>query len=123
MAGIGRRGLITMDGVKGLIAQGTPFQVRYELVGDGTDGARGIPKYRCIYEFAEHGSDFAEYVLVTTRFGPHGPQPREIGLWPGLVRHHVHYHPELDLCISSDWTLHTAIRDGSKAPAKRGGKR
>ena len=115
----GRRGLIKLEGVKELIARKTPFEVRYEPADDAMDGLHGTPKYHCIYRFAEEGAGFDEYVLVSTRFGPGGPEPRALSLWPGLLRHHVSLHPERDLCLSGDWSLRVLEPKGARTPKGR----
>ncbi len=73
--------LITIDGVKDLIGSGTGFRCRYELVGFTDDGK---PRYQCVY--LREGEP--EAVLVSTRFGPYGPEARLFNIWPGLFKHH-----------------------------------
>ena len=63
--------LITLDGVKDLIARKVEFTCRYELVGGTGDGK---PLYQCIYSVQKHG-----------------PKVRHFALWPGLVNHHTSY--------------------------------
>lgn len=73
--------LITLDGVKDLIARDVSFRCRYELVGGTGDGK---PRYRCIYTVGDE-----ELVLVVTKVRKHGPEIKLFALWPGLVNHHV----------------------------------
>lgn len=70
--------LNTIEGVKDWIANGTPFQCIYDLVGLTKDGK---PRYRCIYVLAESSESF---VLVTTRVGKHGAEVRLFNIWLGL---------------------------------------
>lgn len=73
--------LITLDGVKELIADNVNFECRYELIGHAPNG---IPRYSCIYLFDEK-----EAILVLSRLGnTGGPKTREFNLWPGLFKHH-----------------------------------
>ena len=77
--------LITIDGVKDLIASGTNFRCRYELVGF----TEGQP----------------EAVLVSTRFGPYGPEARLFNIWPGLFKHHHEFGDGRALTIGSDYHI------------------
>lgn len=75
--------LITLDGVKDLIARDVAFRCRYELVGGTGDGK---PRYQCIYSVGDE-----ELVLVVSKVRKHGPEIKLFALWPGLVNHHVAY--------------------------------
>ena len=87
--------LITLDGVKDLIARDVEFTCRYELVRGTGDGK---PLYHCIYTVGDE-----ELILVAAKVQKHGPKVREFALWPGLVNHHVNFgdgHPvSIDLDI------------------------
>ena len=104
--------LITIDGVKDLIARKVPFTCRYELVGGTGDGK---PRYQCIYTVGDE-----ELVLVVAKVQKHGPEVRKFALWPGLVNHHVAYGDgrpaELDLDIRN-------APEGDSGPDGSGGKR
>ena len=73
--------LITLDGVKDMIAEGVEFTCRYELVGGTGDGK---PLYQCIYTAGGE-----ELLLVASKVQKHGPKVRHFALWPGLVNHHT----------------------------------
>lgn len=87
--------LITLDGVKDLIARKVEFTCRYELVGGTGDGK---PLYQCIYRVGDE-----ELILVAAKVQRHGPKVREFAIWPGLVNHHVAFgdgrpvHIDLDI--------------------------
>ncbi|ETX13523.1 hypothetical protein OCH239_10045 [Roseivivax halodurans JCM 10272] len=90
--------LITIDGVKDLIGSGVDFRCRYELVGFTDDGK---PRYQCVYLRERE----PEAVLVSTRFGPYGPEARLFNIWPGLFKHHHEFGDGRNLCFGSDYTI------------------
>lgn len=75
--------LITLDGVKDLIAKKAAFTCRYELIEVTGDGK---PRYQCIYSVGDE-----ELVLVAAKVQKHGPEVRRFAIWPGLVNHHNAY--------------------------------
>lgn len=89
--------LITIDGVRELLVDGTPFKCRYEFVGLASDNA---PKYHCIY--SHQGSDA---ILVRSKIGRTGAEAREFNLWPGLFKHHHEFGDGTSLCIAPDWKI------------------
>lgn len=90
--------LMTIDGVKDLIASGTAFRCRYELVEFTDDGK---PRYQCVY--LREGEP--EAVLVSTRFGPYGPDARLFNIWPGLFRHHLDFGDGRALCFDAEYNI------------------
>ena len=90
--------LITIDGVKDLIESGVDYRCRYELVGFTDDGK---PRYQCVYLRAGE----PEAILVSTRFGPHGPEPRLFNIWPGLFKHHREFGDGRALCFDIDYAI------------------
>lgn len=90
--------LITIDGVKDLIGSGVDFRCRYELVEFTDDGK---PRYQCVYLRAGE----PEAILVSTRFGPHGPEPRLFNIWPGLFKHHREFGDGRALCFDLDYAI------------------
>ena len=90
--------LITIDGVKDLIKSGNGFRCRYEFVGFTDDGK---PRYQCIYL----RTGVPEAVLVSTRFGPLGPEPRYFNIWPGLFKHHLEFGDGRDLRFGADYAI------------------
>ena len=86
--------LITLDGVKDLIARQAAFSCRYELVGGTGDGK---PLYQCIYEVGDE-----ELLLVAAKVQKHGPKVRHFALWPGLVNHHVAFGDGRPVVIDLD---------------------
>lgn len=98
--------LITIDGVKDLIASDVAFRCRYELVGFTDDGK---PRYQCIY--LRDGEP--EAILVSTRITPYGPEPRYFNIWPGLFKHHLEFGDGRLLCFGGDYGV-------SAGPAGRG---
>lgn len=117
MGEVRRTGLLTIEDVRDSISEGTPFDVRYELVRSGDDAQ---PRYRCIYVVTED-DETVHYTLVGYKPGLHGAEPRTFSIWPGLVRHHREYGGDTDLRLSVvDWTLTTVPREGA---AKRRRKR
>ncbi|MEM5469782.1 MAG: hypothetical protein ACRBBK_14340 [Paracoccaceae bacterium] len=87
--------LITLDGVKDLIARNVDFTCRYELVGGTGDGK---PLYQCIYSVGDE-----ELILVAAKVQKHGPKVRQFALWPGLVNHHVKYGDGRPVSINLDF--------------------
>ena len=79
--------LITIDGVKDLIGSGVDFRCRYELVEFTDDGK---PRYQCV---------------VSTRFGPYGPEPRLFNIWPGLFKHHHEFGDGRPLCFDREFAI------------------
>jgi len=75
--------LITLDGVKDLIARKVAFSCRYELVEATNDGK---PRYQCIYSVGDE-----QLILVAAKVQKHGPEVRRFAIWPGLVNHHTLY--------------------------------
>lgn len=117
MSELRRTGLLTLEDVRDLISQGTPFDVRYDLIRSGDDAQ---PRYQCSYVVQE-GAETVHYTLVRYKPGVHGPEPRVFSLWPGLVRHHREFGDGTDLRLAvADWTLTTIAREGV---AKRRRKR
>ncbi|GFE67280.1 hypothetical protein [Litoreibacter roseus] len=90
--------LITIDGVKDLIASERAFRCRYERVGVTDDGK---PRYQCVYLCEGE----PESVLVSTRFGPHGPEARLFNIWPGLFKHHREFGDGRPLCFDRDYDI------------------
>ncbi len=90
--------LITIDGVKDLIESGARFRCRYELVEFTDDGK---PRYQCVY--LREGEP--EAMLVSTRFGPYGPEPRLFNIWPGLFKHHHEFGDGRTLCFEHDYSI------------------
>ncbi|WP_420006558.1 hypothetical protein [Arenibacterium sp. LLYu02] len=90
--------LVTIDGVKELLEEGVAFQCRYELVGFTDDGK---PRYQCIY--LREGEP--EAILVSTRVGKLGPEPRYFNIWPGLFKHHHEFGDGRDLRFGPDYSL------------------
>ena len=90
--------LITIDGVKDLIGSGVDFRCRYELVEFTDDGK---PRYQCVYLRAGE----PEAILVSTRFGPYGPEPRLFNIWPGLFKHHREFGDGRALCFDIDYAI------------------
>lgn len=86
--------LITLDGVKDLIAREAEFTCRYELIGVTGDGK---PRYQCIYSIGDE-----ELVLVATKVQKHGPEVRKFAIWPGLVNHHNAYGDGAPVSIDLD---------------------
>lgn len=78
-----RLSLITLDGVKDLIARDADFTCRYELVGGTGDGK---PLYQCVYSVGDE-----DLLLVASKVQKHGPKVRHFAVWPGLVNHHIAY--------------------------------
>ena len=107
--------LITIDGVKDLIKEDADFRCRYELVGFTEDGK---PRYQCVY--LREGEP--EAMLVSTRFGAHGPEPRYFNIWPGLFRHHIEFGDGRPLCFGDDYAIgfdEHSRRDGVQAKRSR----
>lgn len=98
--------LITIDGVKDLIGSGVDFRCRYELVGFTDDGK---PRYQCVY--LREGEP--EAVLVSTRFGPYGPDARLFNIWPGLFKHHHEFGDGHDLLFDRDYNIVFDAEGGS----------
>ena len=118
MTEVRRTGLILVEDVRDLISQGTPFRVRYDLVGNGRDGQ---PRYQCVYLVEEDG-ETVHYTLIRRQPGPYGVQPREFNLYPGLVRHHRDYGDGSRLSLSArDWTIRLVPddEDAADGEAKR----
>ena len=46
-----------------------------------------------------------EAILVSTRFGPYGPEPRLFNIWPGLFKHHHEFGDGRTLCFDSDYSI------------------
>lgn len=90
--------LITIDGVKDLIQSDVEFRCRYELVEFTDDGK---PRYQCVYLRESE----PEAVLVSTRFGPHGPDARLFNIWPGLFKHHLEFGDGRDLRFGADYAI------------------
>lgn len=90
--------LITIDGVKDLMRSGVAFRCRYELVGFTDDGK---PRYQCVY--LREGEP--EAILVSTRFGPYGPEARLFNIWPGLFRHHHEFGDGRALAFDGDYNI------------------
>jgi len=90
--------LITIDGVKDLIGSGVDFRCRYELVGFTDDGK---PRYQCVY--LRKGEP--EAVLVSTRFGPYGPEARLFNIWPGLFKHHHEFGDGRPLTFDGEYNI------------------
>ena len=90
--------LITIDGVKDLMRSGVEFHCRYELVGFTDDGK---PRYQCVY--LRQGEP--EAILVSTRFGPYGPEPRYFNIWPGLFKHHFEFGDGRALAFDGDYNI------------------
>ena len=86
--------LITLDGVKDLIARKVTFTCRYELVEVTGDGK---PRYHCIYCV---GSE--QLILVASKVQKHGPEPRVFAIWPGLVHHHNAFGDGTPITIDLD---------------------
>ena len=97
--------LITIDGVKDLIGSGVDFRCRYELVGFTDDGK---PRYQCVY--LREGEP--EAVLVSTRFGPFGPEARLFNIWPGLFKHHHEFGDGRDLCFDGEYNIAFDVSGG-----------
>ena len=94
--------LITLDGVKDLIAKNVNFECRYELIGHAPNG---IPRYSCIYKF-----EGEEAILVLSRLGNKGgPKTREFNLWPGLFKHHEDFGGDTLLQIDAKSLQVTSI--------------
>ena len=91
--------LITIDGVKDLIAGGVSFQCHYDLAGFTEDSK---PRYRCIYMPSD---DLDWFVLVATRVGKHGPDVRLFNIWPGLFKHHHAFGDGRSLCFDGRFGL------------------
>ena len=106
--------LITIDGVKDLIASGVAFRCRYELVGFTDDGK---PRYQCIYLRDRE----PEAILVSTRITPYGPEPRYFNIWPGLFKHHLEFGDGRPLCIDGDYNI--AFDELSGSDAVRSGRK
>jgi hypothetical protein len=116
MGELRRTGLLTLDDVRDLISQGTPFEVRYDLVRSGDDGQ---PRYHCIYVVNE-GAETVHYTLVRYKPGPYGAEPRTFNLWPALLRHHREYGGGTDLRVSPDtWSISAIPREGAAKPKRR----
>jgi hypothetical protein len=108
--------LILIEDMREVISQGTPFRVRYDLVRGG-DNDR--PIYQCVYEITED-DETIHYTLVRQKPGPYGAQPREFGLYPGLLRHHREFGGGGRLCISvDDWSVRVMPRDEDAAEEQR----
>ena len=107
--------LITIDGVKDLIGSGVDFRCRYELVGFTDDGK---PRYQCVY--LREGEP--EAVLVSTRFGPYGPEARLFNIWPGLFKHHHEFGDGRALCFDGEYSIAFDAQGGSDG-IPRGQKR
>lgn len=107
--------LITIDGVKDLIGSGVDYRCRYELVGFTDDGK---PRYQCIY--LREGEP--EAVLVSTRFGPYGPEARLFNIWPGLFKHHHEFGDGNALTFDEAYNIVFDV-PGSDKDASRGRKR
>ena len=105
--------LITIDGVKDLMRSGITFRCRYELVGFTDDGK---PRYQCVYL----RDGMPEAILVSTRFGPYGPDARLFNIWPGLFRHHFEFGDGRPLCFDSDYNIaFEPSGGGDDLPARR----
>ena len=116
MAEVRRKGLILLSDVRELIAQGTPFDVRYDLVGGGD---YEHPRYQCTYVVTEDG-ETVDYTLVRQQPGPYGAKAREFLLWPGLVRHHREFGGGIDLRLSlTDWRIEAVPPGEGAAKDKR----
>jgi len=88
---------VTIERVKLLQETGEPFTCSYELVGEG---ARGIPRYQCIYTVGDE-----EGPLCMARLSVHGAVPREFDLWAGVLKHHQEFGDGRALCLMPDWTI------------------
>lgn len=112
-----RKALIQIDGVRGLVADGVPFRVRYDLVGTS---AHGQPQYQAIYE-AEIDGELADHTLVGMRSpkGGGGFKVRVFNLWSGLFVYHHQEHPDLAICLAHDWTVRVLRQDDVDALAAR----
>ena len=107
--------LITLDGVKDLVAREADFTCRYELVEVTGDGK---PRYQCIYSVGDE-----ELVLVATKVQKHGPEVRKFAIWPGLVNHHNAFGDGAPMSIDLDVSkLAGGSRDGGSSVHQSGQK-
>ncbi len=103
--------LITIKGVKALMAEGSRFQCRYDLV-ELNDGK---PRYQCIYLV-----DGRESILISDRVSEHGIEARLFNIWPGLFKHHFEFGDGTDLAFGKDFIITTGgLRGLDEVPKGR----
>lgn len=103
--------LITIRGVKALMADGARFQCRYDLV----ELSDGKPRYQCIYLVGDK-----ESILISDRVSEQGVEPRLFNFWPGLFKHHFEFGDGTDLTIGRDFIITTGeLRGRDDIPSRR----
>jgi len=105
--------LITIKGVRALMAEGSAFQCRYDLI----ELIDGKPRYQCIYL-----TEGRESILISDRVSENGVEPRLFNVWPGLFKHHFEFGDGTELCFDRDFIITTGgLRGRDDVP--RGRKR
>ena len=105
--------LITIKGVRALMAGSVRFQCRYDLI----ELINGKPRYQCIYLV-----DGKESILISDRVSENGVEPRLFNVWPGLFKHHFEFGDGTDLAFDRDFIITTGeLRGCDDVP--RGRKR